>query len=171
VSDSDEVHETAEMLRWGVSRLSSRLRAEQSGSGTGLSRLAISVLANLRQDGPLTPTALAAIEGLQPQSLTRVLNDLEEQGRIVRARSRRDGRSQDVDITRAGHEALREHVADGNAWLAAALRGTLTPAERAVVRVAAGLLQQLARAEVESGRSGSVDVQAADGGRGAAPPL
>lgn len=159
------------MLRWGISRLASRLRAEQSGSEPGLSRLAISVLANLRHDGPLTPTALAAIEGLQPQSLTRVLNDLEDQGRVVRARSRRDGRSQDIQITEAGHEALREHVSDGNAWLAGTLRRTLTPAERDLVRIAAGLLQQLARAEGELGRDGSVDGELIDGGRGAAPPL
>lgn len=174
MSDSDGVQETAEILRWGISRLASRLRAEQPGSGPGLSRLAISVLANLRHDGPLTPTALAAIEGLQPQSLTRVLNDLEEQGRIVRVRSRRDGRSQDVEITEAGHGALREHVADGNAWLAATLRRTLTPAERELVRIAAGLLQQLARAEGESGRDGPADGPAdgqADRGRGAAPPV
>lgn len=158
------------MLRWGVSRLSSRLRAEQSGGGPGLSRLAVSVLANLRHDGPLTPTALAAIEGLQPQSLTRVLNELEEQDRIVRSRSRRDGRSQDVDITKLGQEALREHVTDGNAWLAAALRQTLTPAERDVVRIAARLLQELAAAEGGMGRDGPTGGDAT-GGRGAAPPL
>ncbi len=158
------------MLRWGVSRLASRLRAEQSGSGPGLSRLAVSVLANLRHDGPLTPTMLAAIEGLQPQSLTRVLNDLEEQGRIVRSPSRRDGRSHDVDITKAGHEALREHVTDGNAWLAAALRQTLTPAERDLVRIAAGLLQQLAAAGGDTGGRGLIDGEAASD-PGAAPPL
>lgn len=169
MSDSDEATETAEMLRWGVSRLASRLRAEQSGSGPGLSRLAVSVLANLRHDGPLTPTALAAIEGLQPQSLTRVLNDLEEQGRIVRSPSRRDGRSHDVDITKAGQEALREHVMAGNAWLAAAVRQTLTPAERDIVRIAAGLLQQLATAEGDTGRRGSIDGEATGGG--AAAPL
>lgn len=171
MSDSDDAQETAETLRWAISRLASRLRAEQPGSAPELSRLAISVLANLRHDGPLTPTALAAIEGLRPQSLTRVLNDLEEQGRIVRARSRRDGRSQDIEITKAGRAALREHVSDGNAWLAAALRRTLTPAERDVVRIAAGLLQQLARAEGKPGRDGSAGDGSADGGRGAAPPL
>ncbi|SCK57145.1 DNA-binding transcriptional regulator, MarR family [Streptomyces sp. WMMB 322] len=158
------------MLRWGVSRLASRLRAEQSGSGPGLSRLAVSVLANLRHDGPLTPTALAAIEGLQPQSLTRVLNDLAEQGRIVRSPSRRDGRSSDVDITEAGHEALRAHVTDGNAWLATALHQTLTPAERDIVRIAAGLLQQLAASGGDAGGTGVIDGVAASG-PGAAPPL
>ncbi|MEU4655012.1 MarR family transcriptional regulator [Streptomyces sp. NPDC023723] len=137
----------AEALRWGVSRLATRLRAEQPGSSRALSRLAASVLANLRHSEALTPSELAAIEGLQTQSLTRVLNELEEQGRIRRSRSDVDARRQNVTITEAGREALRGHVRDGNYWLATALRQHLSPAERAVLQIAAGLLEQVAAAE------------------------
>lgn len=160
----------AETLRWGVSRLASRLRAEQPGAGRPLTRLAASVLANLRHSGALTPSELAAIEGLQTQSLTRVLNDLEDQGRIRRSRSEVDARRQNIEITDAGRQALREHVRDGNAWLAAALRATLSPAERGVLRIAAGLLEQVAQAEVAvEEHSGSVQTSAR--GEGAAPAL
>ncbi|MEV0223333.1 MarR family transcriptional regulator [Streptomyces sp. NPDC050704] len=152
---SDDVEEQAgadlllaESLRWGVSRLASRLRAEQPGSERTLTRLAASVLANLRHSGALTPSELAAIEGLQTQSLTRVLNELEEQGRIRRSRSEVDARRQNVVLTEAGREALREHVRDGNAWLAAALRQTLSPAERGVLGIAAGLMRQVAETEI-----------------------
>ena len=138
----------AEALRWGVSRLASRLRAEQPGSSRSLTRLAASVLANLRHSGPLTPSELAAIEGLQTQSLSRVLNELEEQRRIRRSKSEVDARRQNIEVTEAGREALREHVRDGNAWLAAELRQTLSPAERGVLQIAAGLLEQVAEAEV-----------------------
>ncbi|MFM9368414.1 MarR family winged helix-turn-helix transcriptional regulator [Streptomyces sp. Da 82-17] len=134
----------AESLRWGVSRLATRLRAEQPGSGRPLTRLAASVLANLRHDGPSTPSELAALEGLQTQSLTRVLNELEEQGSIRRARSDVDARRQNITITEAGRAALREHVRDGNLWLATALRENLSPAERGVLQIAAGLLEQVA---------------------------
>ena len=137
----------AEALRWGVSRLASRLRAEQPGSVRSLTRLAASVLANLRHGGELTPSELAAIEGLQTQSLTRVLNELEEQGRVRRVRSEVDARRHHVVITEAGRQALRDHVRDGNVWLAAALRQTLSPAERGVLQIAAGLLDQVAAAE------------------------
>ncbi|MGR3936872.1 MarR family winged helix-turn-helix transcriptional regulator [Streptomyces sp. BRA346] len=138
----------AESLRWGVSRLASRLRAEQPGSGRTLTRLAASVLANLRHGGALTPSELAAIEGMQVQSLTRVLNELEEQGRIRRSRSEVDARRQNIAITDAGRDALQEHVRDGNRWLAEALGQTLSPAERGVLQIAAGLLEQVAAAEV-----------------------
>ncbi|MCZ9342677.1 MarR family transcriptional regulator, partial [Streptomyces sp. TRM76130] len=99
-----------------------------------------SVLANLRHGGELSPSELAGIEGLQVQSLTRVLNELEEQGRVRRYRDAVDARRQNVVITEAGREALREHVRDGNLWLARAMRRTLSPAERGVLQIAAGLL-------------------------------
>ncbi|MFF3227195.1 MarR family winged helix-turn-helix transcriptional regulator [Nocardia suismassiliense] len=160
----------AESLRWGVSRLSSRLRAEQPGSDRALTRLAASVLANLTHSGPLTASELAAIEGLQPQSLTRVINELHDLGRIRRSRNDTDARQQDIAITEAGREALREHVRDGNRWLAAALRHTLTDAERGVLAIAADLLRELAEAEVNGTDAAGPD-RVAPRGVGAAPPL
>ncbi|WP_280270108.1 MarR family winged helix-turn-helix transcriptional regulator [Nocardia wallacei] len=141
----------AESVRWAVSRLSSRLRAEQPGSGRPLTRLAASVLANLAHSGPLTASRLAAIEGLQVQSLTRVLNELDDLGRIRRSRSDIDARQHNIVITEAGREALREHVRDGNAWLAAALRHGLSDAERGVLAIAAGLLRDVADTDVTTG--------------------
>ncbi|MFJ2770982.1 hypothetical protein [Streptomyces sp. NPDC087300] len=47
--------------------------------------MAASVLANLRHGGVSTASELAAIEGLQTQSLTRVLNELEEQDEVAAA--------------------------------------------------------------------------------------
>ena len=158
----------AEALRWGVARLASRLRAEHPGSERALTRLAASVLANLRHSGPLTVSQLAGIEGLQSQSLTRVLNDLEEQGRIRRTRSAVDARRQDIELTEAGRQALREHVRDGNAWLAAALRQTLSPAERGVLHIAAGLLEQIAETEVTAQ---AAPAPPPEGAEGAAPSL
>jgi DNA-binding MarR family transcriptional regulator len=158
--------EVAESVRWAVSRLASRLRAEQPGSERPLTRLAASVLANLRHSGPMTVTALAAIEGLQPQSLTRVLHALEHEGRLVREPDERDRRAQRIVITEDGRAALKEHVRDGNRWLAQALQETLTPAERDVLRVAAGLLLQLAEHQPSPDPSGGDSAAA-----GAAPPL
>ncbi|MEV3959671.1 MarR family transcriptional regulator [Nocardia sp. NPDC050193] len=156
----------AESVRWAVSRLSSRLRAEQPGGERPLTRLGASVLANLAHSGPLTASKLAAIEGLQVQSLTRVLNELDELGRIRRSRSAVDARRQDITITAAGQDALREHVRDGNVWLAAALRSSLTDAERGVLEIAADLL----RAVAESTATTS-DTSASSRGEGAPPAL
>jgi DNA-binding MarR family transcriptional regulator len=139
-----EAADVAESVRWAVSRLASRLRAQQSGDSRALTRVAASVLANLRHSGPLTVSSLASIEGLQPQSLTRVLNALEEDGRVSRRPDEHDRRAQRIEITEAGRAALRAHVQEGNRWLAEALEAALTPAERQIVLVAAGLLLQVA---------------------------
>ncbi|MFE1172296.1 MarR family winged helix-turn-helix transcriptional regulator [Streptomyces sp. NPDC058773] len=168
---TDEDTETAERLRWGVSRLSSRLRAEQPGNGESLTRLAASVLANVLHGRPSTPTELAAVEGLQAQSLTRVLNDLEERGCIIRVRDEQDRRRQEVHITTKGVDALREHVRDGNAWLAAALHKTLSPTERGLLRLAAELMQQLAVSEMPAGPAGGRTAHADNAPEGAAPAL
>ncbi|MFZ3573236.1 MarR family winged helix-turn-helix transcriptional regulator [Streptomyces sp. BH097] len=140
---------TAEQLRWGVSRLASRLRAEHPGNAEPLTRLSASVLSNLKHRGPLAISELAAIEGVQAQSLTRVVQDLERQGRVARSRSTVDKRRQDIVVTEDGVEALRDHVRDGNAWLASALARTLTPAERGLLRLAGDLMQQLALVDLE----------------------
>lgn len=145
----DEDLATAEQLRWGVSRLASRLRAEHPGHVEPLTRLSASVLSNLKHRGPLAISELAAIEGVQAQSLTRVVQELERQGRVERSRSAVDKRRQDIVVTDDGVEALREHVRDGNAWLASALARTLTPAERGLLRLAGDLMQQLALVDLE----------------------
>ncbi|RDI50109.1 MarR family winged helix-turn-helix transcriptional regulator [Nocardia mexicana] len=142
----DDCWATAQELRWGVSRLAQRLRAQQPGREDALTRLAASILANLRHDGPLTLTALATIEGLQPQSLTRTVNVLEADGYLTRSPDEADRRQQVIAITAEGRQALDDHIRDGNAWLAGALERELTPAERALLRVAADLMRQLAEA-------------------------
>lgn len=134
----------AESLRWAVSRLASRLRSQQSGDGRTLTRVGASILANLRHSGSLTVSALAAIEGLQPQSLTRVLNALEGDGCISRRQDEQDRRAQRISITDRGRVALHDHVEEGNRWLADALEVELTPAEREILQVAARLMLQVA---------------------------
>lgn len=142
---------TAESVRWAVSRLSTRLRAEQAGSDA-LSRPAASVLANLRHAGPTTVTGLAEAEGLQPQSLTRTLHALESAGRVRRDPDASDGRAQRITITDAGRDALDEHVRAGNRWLARTLMGVLTPAEIRVLDVAAELVTMVADHDDPAGR-------------------
>lgn len=155
-------------MRWAVARLSTRLRAEQPGPGD-LTRLATSVMVNLRHGGPATVTRLAEIEGLQPQSLTRTLQTLENQGRISRERDENDGRAQRIRLTDAGRAALDEHVAAGNEWLARTLASTLTPAECRVLDVAAELLMTVAAHDDDvSGPARRAGVQVDDS---AAPPL
>ena len=105
----------------------------------------MSVLSYLRRHGPSTPGQIAAAERQQPQSLTRVFAELEQEGLVSRSRSDRDGRESVLRLEPAGLSALARDMASRDAWLAGALDG-LTAAEVGLLEIAAGLLERLAAA-------------------------
>jgi DNA-binding MarR family transcriptional regulator len=138
----DEARETARVLRQAMGQLGRRLRAERVGHG--LSRSRLSLLNLLASGGPMTASALAAAERLQPQSLTRMLSRLEADGLIVRSPDDTDRRQVRIDITHEGVAVLDEDNERREAWLARTMADRLTPTERELIRLAAGLMERLA---------------------------
>jgi DNA-binding MarR family transcriptional regulator len=136
----DPIDEAA-VLRDGVQRLSRRLQGERSPSGLSLTK--ISLLGHLTRRGPMTPSALAAADRLQPQSVTRVLAELVRDGLAERFPDPVDRRRQRMRITASGRAALRADMRERDEWLAAALQHELNGAERALLAQAAGLLARL----------------------------
>src|ERR1700712_2397743 len=132
----------ASELRFSVARLSRRLRNERE-PGNPLSVASLSALGILFREGECTVGALAAHERVQPPSMTRTVNCLVEDGYAVRRANESDGRQVLVDITDQGREILLADRRRRDAWLTQRLR-ELTPAERALLREAAPLIQQLA---------------------------
>jgi DNA-binding MarR family transcriptional regulator len=65
---------------------------------------------------------------------------------VVRRGDPSDGRQSLLELTTAGLVALERDAALRERWLAGAMRAELTPAERQLLRVAAGLLDRLADA-------------------------
>jgi DNA-binding MarR family transcriptional regulator len=123
-------------------RLGRRLRADRLQDG--LSLLKLSLLGHLQSRGALTPTDLASLERIRLQSLTRVLADLAGEGLIHREPDPANRRRTLVSITPAGQHALVLDKWQPDAWLAAAIVSTLTPTERALLRLAADLMGRLA---------------------------
>ncbi|GAA1147720.1 MarR family transcriptional regulator [Kribbella jejuensis] len=136
-----EAYETAVALRRASTRLALRLRAERTGDGLGSTGVA--VLGQLHRRGSLTASEIAAAERVQPQSLTRVLASLEEQGLISRQQDVADRRRNTIELTAAGRELLKEHMQSSDDWLADAISERLNPTEQAVLQLAAGILDQL----------------------------
>ncbi len=97
----------------------------------------------------MTASDLARLERLQPQSLTRIIADLGEQGLIHRKRDEVDRRQFLIEITEKGHGLLVGDARRQNAWLAQAMAERLTDAERKVLRIAADLLERLANEDAE----------------------
>ncbi|MGW6280914.1 MarR family winged helix-turn-helix transcriptional regulator [Kribbella sp. NPDC055071] len=139
--DAYDSRETAVALRRASTRLALRLRAERDTESPG--RTGIAVLGQLHRRGALTASEIAAAERVQPQSLTRVLASLEEQQLISRSQDTRDRRRHTIELTERGRKLLADHMQSSDDWLADAIEARLNPTERAVLNLAAALLDQL----------------------------
>lgn len=129
------------LITRGVLRLSRRLRiATQSSALTGG---ALSLLATLYRIGPMSAAALAREEGLQPQSLSRLIAQLEAVGFIARVSDPGDRRNKIISITDHGHQSLHDAMQDRRRWLAAAIAERLSDEERQTLGQAAELMLRL----------------------------
>lgn len=124
--------------------LTRRLRAERSEGA--LSSAQLSLLGLLARSGELTPGQLAAADHVHPQSVTRTLAALERERLVYRRTDVDDRRRAWIGLTQQGRAVLAADLAERDRWLAGQLRH-LTPAERAVLDVAADVLERIAVAD------------------------
>jgi DNA-binding MarR family transcriptional regulator len=150
---SETAVDTASQLHRSALRLLRLIRAARPAEGLGPSRL--SVLGRLYRNGTTTPTDLAAYLRIQPQSLTRLLADLQRRKLITRRPGDADRRQSLLQITAAGSELLIREVRGQSTLLARTIAAELTPAEQELLRIAAGLMDRLAAAaEAQAAASG-----------------
>jgi DNA-binding MarR family transcriptional regulator len=147
MTDADWPHEensrATNKIRRSVTHMARRLRSLRSDRGISGSKLAI--LGWLFRTGrPITATDLAHLEGLQPQSLTRIIAELDEQGLIKRHQDESDRRQLLIEITKPGHDMLVVDAYNQNRWLEETMKAKLSKAEREILSVAADLLDILA---------------------------
>ena len=135
-------------------RLLRVLRTARQGEGLSLSKAG--VLGHLYRDGKTTSAELAAYLRVKPQSLTRLLADLEKGKLIVRQSNGKDRREILLDITEAGARLLIEEIRGQRVRLAQVIEGGLTPVESEMLRIAAGLMDRIAEKaeEADPGREG-----------------
>src|ERR1700722_14950550 len=95
--------EVAGRLRIAVNRLHRRLRQESLG---GLSPAQASALASVSRHGSPTLGELAAIEQVQPPTMTKIVASLSEAGMVTREADPDDRRSARVRITTAGERGV-----------------------------------------------------------------
>ncbi|HTI27503.1 MAG TPA: MarR family transcriptional regulator [Kutzneria sp.] len=131
----------ASRLRLAVVRLNRRLRAQRTNSSVTLTQ--VSALSALRKCGPLTPGELAAKEGVQPPSMTRVIAALEDYGFVSRRPHPTDGRQAIVELTEPGTAYLRAEVSAREAWLDSRL-AELDDDDRELLAKAAEIIDRMA---------------------------
>ncbi len=135
----------APSLRVAVMRLRRRLATERDPHND-LSLSAMAVLGGLFKEGEMTLGQLADREKVQPPSMTRTVNCLEDGGYVTRRQSDTDKRLVLVAITERGRATVKADRARRDAWLSHRL-AELTPAERDTLREAAPILEKLAMGE------------------------
>ncbi len=113
-TSTDTHEEVASRLRIAVNRLHRRLRQESLG---GLSPAQASALGSVSRHGNPTLGELAAMEQVQPPTITRIVAGLAEAGMVTRLADANDRRSARVRTTAAGERALERIRTRKNAFL------------------------------------------------------
>ena len=142
VSTTDDRNSDEAVVVRAVLRLARQLRrAVPSAELTGG---VLSLLVALCRGGPMSAVMLARSEGLQPQSLSRLLARMARDGLIERPVDPKDRRRQVISVTPRGLDALGWAMTQRRRWLAAAMADRLDDAERAVIVHAAELILRIA---------------------------
>jgi DNA-binding MarR family transcriptional regulator len=142
---------TSRAIVRAVLQLGRRLRAERPASSVSLSQLG--VLATLHRMGAMPAARLAEHEGLQPQSLTRVIAEMQVAGLIARRRSTTDRRALIIELSRKGTMVLAHDIRARRAWLERAMAVALTTTERTLLKLSAELMLKVAASEVGDERA------------------
>lgn len=133
----------ASQLRLAVVRLNRRLRAQHPHTSVSLTQL--SAMSTLHKCGALTPGRLAAKEGVQPPSMTRVIAALEGLGYVERQAHPTDGRQAIVELTEHGRGYVEATISAREAWLDERL-AQLSADERETLSEAAEIIERMAEA-------------------------
>jgi DNA-binding MarR family transcriptional regulator len=137
--------ELASRLRLSVTRLARRLR-QQASAEAELSPSQAAALSSVERLGPITLGDLAAVERVQPPTMTRIVSGLEEAGLLSRHIDENDRRIARVQTTVAGRKFLERRGSRKDLYLSSRIR-TLDADDRAVLARAAVILEKLLEGE------------------------
>ncbi|HWB26206.1 MAG TPA: MarR family transcriptional regulator [Chitinophagaceae bacterium] len=129
-------------LRTVLTRLNKKLRGKSAVAGT-LSLTERSTISLLDQHKELLPTELAAMEKITTQSMSQILNHLEELGYILRTPSATDGRKTIISLSKAGQAMLYKARNEKDEWLNQALQQACSAKDLAILRQAIAPLTKL----------------------------
>ncbi|WP_019148935.1 MarR family winged helix-turn-helix transcriptional regulator [Timonella senegalensis] len=128
-------------IRVAANRLVRRLRSERGEAD--LPEHQFIVLTAIKKFGPMTPGALADLEGVRPPSMTRTVNALTEMGFVVKTGSDEDKRQVRVELTALGLAEIKETRRRRDAWLTKKL-SKLSHEDRATLAEASEIIKSIA---------------------------
>ena len=129
-------------LRRSITRMGRLLSA---GMPKGeLTPMKLAALGILRRSGPMSASALAVRLGIRPQSLTRILADLEETELLTRKRDPADAREHRLETTAKALRLMRAEGERRDRAIREVMQRELTPLEIDLLLLAARVLDKLA---------------------------
>jgi DNA-binding MarR family transcriptional regulator len=131
--------ELAARIRLAIARIHRQLRQDNS---EGLTLTQLSTLVRIEDKAPVRPGQLAALEGISPSTLTRLIASLEEAKLIVRMTDPTDGRVSHLQLSAEGRDLLTRVRSRRTAVLQDRLSG-LSDADREQLVVSLPALEQL----------------------------
>jgi DNA-binding MarR family transcriptional regulator len=126
--------ELASIIRLSVLRTARRLRSQRVNTAVTLSQL--SALVTVKKCGPLSAGEVAAIERVQPPSMTKILASLEAAELIERTAHAEDRRQAIISVTDAGRRLIDDETRARDEWLAERLTGLSAQDRETLVRAA-----------------------------------
>ena len=139
--DEARAHEIAAELRVLIGRLRRKLR-DQANPGD-LTWPQVAVIRHLKDDVPMTVTALARAEGVRPQSMGATVATLEEAGFLQSAPDPSDGRQKIYSLTPRCRDWIGKARAAREDWLFRAIRAHLSEKEEGELQRGVELLKRL----------------------------
>jgi DNA-binding MarR family transcriptional regulator len=131
-------------FRRSVTRLS-RILGSSMPKGE-LTPTKLTALSILRRDGPLSASTLASRLGILPQSLTRILADLENEELLTRTRDPHDTREHILEPTAKARSLMRAEGIRRDASIREVMLRALTPIEIDLLLLAGQAINKLADA-------------------------
>jgi len=145
VSEHGIASDLAAQIRTTLSRLKRRLR--EQGGGSDLTPSQICVLLRLEKDGASTVSGLARAEGMRPQSMSSIVNSLQDAGLVGSSPDPNDGRQTLMSLSKKCERFLRESRAARQDWLTAAILQKLSSNEQQKLSAALKLLSRITEDE------------------------
>ena len=137
--------DTAELsssLRTAVTTLHKMLR-RQSSSISDYSMTERETIGHLLRNPSLLPTELAALTKVKAQSMSHIVNNLEQRGVIKRSPSKDDKRKVYISITPAGKKIVEKARSEWDEWLKNVIEKSLSDKEKDTLVRALPVLNKL----------------------------
>jgi DNA-binding MarR family transcriptional regulator len=132
----------ASNLRLAIARLNRRVRQAGISAGDDLTASRLGALHTIARLGPITLGELAAVEQVQPPSMTRIVASLETNGLTQRTIDTADRRIVRVQATEDGKRLLERSATRRDAFLARRV-ARLSDEERDILARAVPILERL----------------------------